>query len=78
MSIPLDDPSDHLSKIEIERVLRVARAARDEVITRKMQLQERELTHGNGHVREAILACANEEFLLTTAISKFWRQLHKT
>lgn len=64
-----------LSKVELERVIRVLRAGRDDIIEKKLMLQERELTHGDGHVREAILACENESFLLTQALSKLWRQL---
>ena len=68
-----DEP---LSKIELERLIRVARIARDDVVERKLLLQERELTHGNGHVRESILACENEAFILTSAIAKLWVMLH--
>jgi len=77
MNLPIDE-EPRLTKIEIERLLRVARVARDEVITRRLQLEERELQYGDGHVREAILSCANEEFVLAGAIAKLWRQLHKT
>jgi len=77
MSTP-NGESNKLIKIELERLLRIARAARDEVITNRLQLEERELQYGDGRVREAILACANEEFVLSGAISKLWRQLHST
>lgn len=66
---------DKLSKVELERVVRACRVVRDEIIERKLILQERELMHGDGHVREAILTCENEAFVLTAAISKLWKQL---
>jgi hypothetical protein len=79
MTLPLAGlaPTDPMTKVELERVIRVCRAARDEIVVRKFQLQERELTHGDGHVKEAILTCENEAYLLTTAIAKMWVQLHK-
>lgn len=61
-----------LSRIELEALIRVSRAARDEIQVRKFELQERELTHGDGHVREAILTCENQAFLLTSVVAKLW------
>lgn len=64
-----------LNKVEVECLIRVARLARDEIVERKFQLVDREMTHGDGHVREAALACENQIFLLSQAIAKLWRQL---
>lgn len=70
------EPRDKLTMVEIERLIRCARACRDEMIERKLQLQEKELQRGNGHTREAILACENDCFLLTSAVAKLWNLLH--
>lgn len=66
-----------LSNIELETLIRVARAARDEIQVRKFELQERELTIGDGHVREAILACENQAFVLTQTVAKLWILLNE-
>lgn len=70
--------AEPLNKLELERLIRVARHARDDIVSQKLLLQERELTIGDGdlrHVRETILTCENEVFVLTSAIAKLWRML---
>lgn len=74
VSTPTDD--DNFSKIELEAMVRAVRQVRDEVAEKKLQLQERELSHGDGHVREAILLCENQAYLLTNCIAKLWRQIY--
>ncbi len=64
-----------LNRLELECAIRVCRAARDEILVRKFELQERELVHGDGHVREAILACENQVFLITQVVTKLWQLL---
>lgn len=76
MSRGLIEPAGELTKVELARLIQCARACRDEVWERKLQLGERELQHGNGTTREAILACDNDCFLLDSAISKLWNLLH--
>lgn len=76
MSYPpdkLDERSAKLTKLEVAHLLRITRAARDQVTEKSLLLQERDLSIGNGLVREAILACENEIFLLTLIITKLWR-----
>lgn len=68
---------EELSRIEMECLIRVARSARDAIMVQKFELQERELVHGDGHVREAILQCENQAFLITEAVRKLWRMLNK-
>jgi hypothetical protein len=75
----MSTPPETLNKLELERLIRVARAARDDVVSQKLLMQERELTIGDGdirHVRETILTCENEVFILTSAIAKLWRMLY--
>lgn len=74
MSAPQED--EELSLMELECLIRVARTARDAIQVQKFELQERELVHGDGHVREAILACENQAFLITQAVRKLWRILN--
>jgi hypothetical protein len=69
------DPDDKLTKVELERIIRAVRVVRDDVVERKLLLQERELRHGDGHVREAILICENDIFVLTSATAKLWHML---
>lgn len=72
------EPRDHLVRIELERVIRCVRKERDQVIESKLLLQERELTVGNGDramINEALLACHNDIFILTSCISKLWNML---
>lgn len=69
--------TEELSRIEMECLIRVARSARDAIMVQKFELQERELVHGDGHVREAILQCENQAFLITEAVRKLWRMLNK-
>lgn len=68
---------EQLSNLELETLIRVARAARDTIQVRKFELQERELTVGDGHVREAILACENQAFVLTQVVAKLWIMLNQ-
>lgn len=65
-----------LSKLELERLIRCARLCRDQVQEQKLLLQEKELVHGNGHVREAVLTCENDIYVLTSAVAKLWQMLH--
>lgn len=58
--------------MELEAMVRAVRQVRDDTVEKKLQLQERELMLGNGHVREAILLCENQAYLLTSCISKLW------
>lgn len=62
--------------LELEHLVRITRMARDEWVERKLQMQERELMIGNGHVREAILAAENEVYILTNIVTKLWRMLN--
>lgn len=57
-------------------MVRIVRSARDDFVERKLQLQERELMIGDGHVREAILAAENEIYILTNIVTKLWRLLN--
>lgn len=75
MNKPME--TEELSRIEMECLIRVARSARDAIMVQKFELQERELVHGDGHVREAILQCENQAFLITEAVRKLWRMLNK-
>lgn len=68
---------DGLTRMEMECLIRVARSARDAIMVQKFELQERELVHGDGHVREAILTCENQAFLITQCVRKLWRMLNK-
>lgn len=64
------------TQLELETLIRVTRAARDTVQVRKFELQERELVHGDGHVREAILACENQAWVMTTVVAKLWQVMN--
>lgn len=69
------DPPEKLGKIELERLIRCARVCRDQIYEAKLLMQERELSHGDGYVREAILTYENDIFVLTSAIAKLWALL---
>lgn len=77
MNLPIDgNDDDHFTKLELETMVRAVRQIRDTMVERKLLLQERELSHGDGHVREAILLCENQAYLLTNCIAKLWRQIY--
>lgn len=65
-------PNDPLTKLEYERIIRACRKERDEMVERKLLLQERGLTLGDGVVAEALLALENDSYVLTAAIAKLW------
>lgn len=72
------EPTDQLGRIELARLIRCARKEREAVLESKLLMQERELTIGNGdrqHLNEAILACENDIFILSSCIAKLWVML---
>ena len=67
---------EELSKVEMEALIRAARQVRDNVMEKKLLLQEKELGVGDGPTAEAILHCENEIFVLTCGVAKLWRKLY--
>lgn len=61
-----------LTRIEVERLLRIAREYRDQLQGTKLMLEERHAKHGDGSVREAILIAGNDVYLLEKIITKLW------
>lgn len=61
-----------LNRLEIERLLRMAREYRDNLQGTRLMLEERHAKHGDGAVREAILVAGNDVYLLEQIIAKLW------
>jgi len=68
MTAPID-----LSKLELHCTLRHMRNVHADLVERQERLSDRRLAHGSDTIAEAaILAVANEMFLVETIIAKLW------
>lgn len=68
------DSETPLTKLECEHIIAVMRRYRDQIVTRRLELQEHERAGYDGITKESIIAATNEIALLSGIIAKLWFQ----